>query len=524
MKNDTMLHPVSKIGAEERKDILSDNSAKKSSKTRHDRIAAAKRTASLFTAFSLACSCCACGSSPMPGQTSDNGSVKDISGYTDNGNTSAQTSGDSDSRSLPSNTSGLRFLCSEISANSCSANNGFYYLSQDFENTVDLGNGNQGTHLMYMDYASCQEVFLCSAPGCTHETADCTAVLDENFPPYSSNLFLHGDSLYILSRKNDFENSADFSSTFSESSGLVSPDNADSVTSLYRMNPDGTEREKVYTFDSDLIIEGTLAIDDNGLYAVAKKLSTEKSGDADYASSSQRTLVFLDLSSFTVRDICSLDFGDNIVWQMTGCANGCILLEGTDYEKKPTEEEYYDDDKFAEYYENSSQVFASLDIQNPKLREFYRTSNKTPLTKAILGDTIYLSRYGSEDIIGINTATGEEKVVASLPQSIIWDSLGDNILCCRNSDFSDYTYYFVNVDTGDVMHSSLVNKSLGWTLEFKAETDSDVLVIYDYAATPSELNEGGYTISMYQYGLISKEDLYSGVDNFRAIRMSGKGY
>lgn len=113
--------------------------------------------------------------------------------------------------------------------------------------------GSYGSRLMYMDYASCQEVYLCSSPGCNHDTLDCTAVLPQDeFPPYNAKLFLYQDSLYILSRQHDPSgNSATVVFGSDNESFFVSSSEMDTLAVLYRMNPDGTGRQKVYTFDSD---------------------------------------------------------------------------------------------------------------------------------------------------------------------------------------------------------------------------------------------------------------------------------
>ena len=76
--------------------------------------------------------------------------------------------------------------------------------------------------------------------------------------------------------------------------------------------------------------------------------------------------------------------------------------------------------------------------------------------------------------------------------------------------------------TGEISHSGLVNKTLGWDLDFKAVLEKDVLVVYDYEATSSW--GGSYEITLYQHGLISQEDLFVGNDNFRKINMVGKGW
>lgn len=55
----------------------------------------------------------------------------------------------------------------------CSTEDGFYYLTEE---DSELADGSYAPHLMYMDYATCQEVYLCSDSSCQHNTEDCTSV------------------------------------------------------------------------------------------------------------------------------------------------------------------------------------------------------------------------------------------------------------------------------------------------------------------------------------------------------------
>ncbi|MDE7352008.1 MAG: hypothetical protein K2O06_03010 [Acetatifactor sp.] len=476
--------------------------------------------------------CCACGKSDDDSPSSS--VIQDSRPKADSiSNTDAGASGSSPQKGAPVTQSagetgtdalGLRFLCADDGENGCSDSNGYYYLNYD---DIKLSDGSYGSHLMYMDYASCREIFLCSTPGCNHDSPDCTAVLpSREFPPFSTKLFLFQDHLYALCCQADAVVSLSAQSASGEDSSFMSGnDTIDHRAGvLYRMNPDGTGREKVYEFASGLTIEGTLAIDHNGLYVITKKLSSEKTETGSYTSASEESLMYLNLSSFEAQTLCSLDFGDNISWKVTGCAGGAILLRGTDYGRKLTTEEYNDNGQFKVYFQNSHEVFALLDPSTGSLREFYRISNARLLSTAVMNDTLYISIEGGDDIIGVNPTTGEQWTVASLPQTYIWDTLED-VLCCSSWNAGqDYTFYFVNVKTGEAFHSGLVNKSLGWRLEFKAETGRDVLVIYDYEAAPSALNDGGYEITREIYGLISREDLFAGKDNYREIQMSGKGY
>ena len=102
---------------------------------------------------------------------------------------------------------------------------------------------------------------------------------------------------------------------------------------LYRMNPDGTGRQKVYSFDPNLTLEGTLALDEQGLYAITKKLSTQKEGNGEYISAAEKTLVYLDLSSYSLTQISDMEFGDNISWDLIGCADApscwkALIMDG----------------------------------------------------------------------------------------------------------------------------------------------------------------------------------------------------
>ena len=492
-----------------------------------------KTAATVLTLIGIAVfTCCACSKSDDDSPSSSvNQGFNPQADFTSNedpgplntslGNLSGETASGGETGSTAS---GLRFLCTDDGEIEYFSEDGYYYLSHD---SIKLSDGSYGSHLMYMDYASCREIFLCSTPGCNHDSPDCTAVLPgREFPPFSTKLFLFPDHLYALCCQADAVVSFSAQSASGEDGSFMSGnDTIDHRAGvLYRMNPDGTGREKVYEFASGLTIEGTLAIDHNGLYVITKKLSSEKTETGSYTSASEESLMYLNLSSFEAQTLCSLDFGDNISWKVTGCAGGAILLRGTDYGRKLTTEEYYDNGQFKAYFQNSHEVFALLDPSTGSLREFYRISNARLLSTAVINDTLYISIEGGDEIIGVNPTTGEQWTVASLPQTYIWDTLED-VLCCSSWNAGqDYTFYFVNVKTGETFHSGLVNKSLGWRLEFKAETGRDVLVIYDYEAAPSALNDGGYEITREIYGLISREDLFAGKDNYREIQMSGKGY
>lgn len=459
----------------------------------------------LFMIATLICSLlCACGN--KTGTADGSSGAGQNSGMQQNGGGSNASFGNG----------GLQLLSDRYDKSACVTQNGYYYLT--FE-TTKLRDGNYGMHLMYMDFASGREIYLCSTAGCKHDSPDCPSVfLYDDFPQSTTIFFTIGDHLYILSREYDHDGSL--------SQGVITiGGDGTSVESspavLYRANLDGTDRKKIYTFDADLTLEDKVIGNDKGIYVITKKLSADKDGSQTYTTSSERKLMYLDLGSLSLSEVCSMDFGDHITWRIIGCCQNDFLLCGTDFGRELSRDEKWNDDVYKELYKNSHEVYALLSRDGGKPKEITRQSNRYESSAKLLGDCLYLSSGENQNIEALNIKTGEKKTLCTLPQNLIMDTLGDR-LCCRAWDLAgDPIWYFVDTKTGEITHSPLKILCNGWSVDFCGETAQDVLFIYDYDATDHK--DGSYSIHQYKYALISKDDLFAGKDNYRRIEMIGPG-
>lgn len=409
---------------------------------------------------------------------------------------------------------GLRFLCEPGTSAAVSSDAGYYYLKKE---GIELKDGSYGVHLMYMDYETQQEIYLCSTAGCGHDTLDCPAVLPaDEFSGYRSRLFLYRDGLYIINNGVDNDGTV---TTMSVGQSLEQPESPRIV--LYRANLDGTDRRPVYTLEDNLSLEELVLGDERGIYLITKELSMEQTENITYTTSAKRRMVRLDPEEGNAKEVCSMEFEGPISWQVADCSGNLLILSGIDYKREYTREEYWDDDAYKELYLNSDTVYATLNIDGGKKEEILRLSNQKEHSVQVVGDQLYFSLSDDGQIKSLDLLTGEEKVLCQLSQNLILDCLGD-ILCCRQWDLSaDHTWYFVNTKTGEISHSGLVNLCNGWSLEFMADLAEDVLVIYDYDAQGHA--DGSYEIFAYKYALISKEDLLAGREQYRKIKMIGKG-
>lgn len=401
----------------------------------------------------------------------------------------------------------------------CMSDTGYYYLPEE---PIELKKDFWGRQMMYIDFATRQEVYLCSEPGCRHNDRNCSAVWTEDDLGLTGNavLFVWKGKLYVVSKEPD--NDGSVTEIYDGDGNPVEEQREPTV--IYSMNLDGTDRKKEYTFAQDVTVEDMVLCDDEALYFTAKRIQTASEDGAVYSTYTQREIVRYRPGGAKPETVCPLEFGDQVLWRTIGCYDGKVVVSGTKYNKKLSLQEQMEleDEEYWEYANDSSEVFAVLNLADGSLKNIYSVRNDSDLlTSSIMsGDDLYVSREKDGMIQKVNLATGKAEKLAELEQGYIWGALSDKLFC-RTWEGQDNTFYFVDCKTGKVEHSSLVNQKNGWPLEIIGETGSQVLAIYDYEG--KELEEDTWDITRYQYGLIEKKDLCSGVGRFEKIAMKGKG-
>lgn len=404
----------------------------------------------------------------------------------------------------------------------CLSDAGYYYITEDVS---ELKKDFYGRQMMYMDFATKQEVYLCNELSCKHNDKNCSAVWteDEIDGIGSALLFVWKEKLYLISKEDDSEGSVETRIDGEENSVVEQY----MPTVIYSMGLDGTNRKKEYTFAQDVTVEDMVLCDDEALYFTAKQINTTSEKGTIYSTASKRELVRYQPDATKLETVCSLEFGDKIRWKAIGCYDGKVIVQGTKYKKKLSfkEEMELGQEEYWEYANNSSEVFAALNPADGSLKNIYSLKNdKDSINSSVmLGDYLYVSAQKEGKINKVNLGTGKVDRLAKLEQGYIAETLSDKLCCQSWNEGKDHdnTWYFVDCNTGKVEHSSLVNKRNGWELEIIGEIGSQVLVIYDYEG--KEIEKDTWDISRYQYGLIEKKDLCQGVDRFQKIAMKGAG-
>lgn len=388
---------------------------------------------------------------------------------------------------------------------SAAADGGYYYMTSG---AGELTDGREGRHLMYLDYASRQEVYLCGDPSCAHNTADCTSVFPIDEFGLRPSILVMGDKVYLLFKEPDMDGSV----SMGQGGGSGGAESVPAV--LYEMNADGTERDKIFTFEPNITVEDFTAGDGEGLYFITKRVSAVMGEGNTWFSSTDRNLVRLDISTGELSTICSMDFGDDIVWDVTGCFGRELILSGIDFGRAITIQDR--DDR--NIYDDADDVFATLDVDAGELHEFYRVKHPKSRSWELDGGTLYYAVDGSGEILAVSISNGKERVLCETPHDQLWGTVGGRLYTW---EYDDEAYYFIDPATGEISRCGLTNRTVGGTVKIVAEAGDEVLVIYDCDAVIK--SDGSYSASQYYYGLISKSDLYAGVGNYLPIKMIEKG-
>ena len=408
----------------------------------------------------------------------------------------------------------LTALCDDELYAHCGTEDGYYYIAEpSYEKDGAMRVYQDDPHIMYVDYATKQEVYLCSDAGCQHDTEACSAVLSsDEFPLDSTRIFVWNGKLYALSREEDSEGGTSVEYVAIGEEGFAEAESRPAV--LYRMNLDGSGREKVYTFENGLTLEHNVYGDGSGIYFIAKRLSTERDGNASYTSASERMILRIDPDHGTVETVCDLNWDDGITWRTVGCADRGFVFEGVAGDVD------YESEDWLSQYESTRMEWVYLDLDSGDRSEIYSVDNRNLSSSLMKDGLLYVSSDSDNTIYAIDPVGGDRAAVASLPQSYLLSTLG-RYLCCVTWNDPDDTLYFVDCTDGSVHSCPFTMERTGFLMELVESNSTDAIVIYDCEATSS--GNGVYDVERYLLALIPIDDLVNGRATFQPIAMVGPG-
>ena len=403
--------------------------------------------------------------------------------------------------------------------NGCGTDEGYYNVQSNVA-------GGEYYCITYVDYATKQEVILCSDSSCRHDSERCTAVIPPLWGEFGE-MFFYGEHLYYL--VTDWDNEGVISAGGYSAKGDFWNDPANAITpQLYRMNPDGTNRELVYTFGAGERVESFAVGDGDGIWFVTKEPTIERdenTGTSRYGSKN-RAAVRLDLNERKIVEQIPLFYKDNIQKEFIGVSGSRMIFGGIAYPDGKSALDYMDilapspivgdTSGMAEYLEFMSTceyAFFALNVVDKTMKEIYRAGfDDISLNFTQVGEKLYIPTgedYTSAFALDLNTGDTEDFHV---PEGYELDGfVGERPLFISTD--GEYKRYFSDPDTGEMISWAL-DDTYGRVITVNSDS---ALVIYKTVG--EELPEGGILNPYNLYALISLDDLYNGRGNFELIEM-----
>lgn len=368
--------------------------------------------------------------------------------------------------------------------------NGYFYIKRD-----DLRE-----NIMYFDYNSKQEVYLCNKPNCTHDTNNCPSFLD--FKGLNE-LFYYNNSLYFL------ESSAKGTTISASFDGTIQ--NIDQEPSaLYKMNLDGTEKQKVFVTPNGSRISTPFAIKDQLLYGYLEKSEVEKSENASFKNKiTERTLIEIDLNTGNYKKLKK-----GLYEEIIGIYNNKLVIRDIAYIKDP---DSFDDNTNAyvnNLYQSNTKI-KLFDVQTKKEEIIYEDIFRNMENMTFYKNGIYIKGKDKGIIEYIDFSTKKKEVIKELSQKnfIIETIIDDKMLVYdynRENGHVNFAYY-IDLINNELNEFTLKDND-GYLIEILSSNDDYYFVKTETIYGENYTTWAGTTqkeVIGDNYGLIKKEDYWS---------------
>lgn len=396
--------------------------------------------------------------------------------------------------------------------------------------------GEENAAIRYIDYKAKKEVYLCNKLNCEHNNKNCTAVLPNQDFSAESCLFGDGKYIYILTTPYDSAGSMEveeYNRDMGDGAGLSPVSGSNEAPAIYRMNKDGSDREKVFELESGVIAEAQVIGDGKYLYIVTKKNKSESKGNKTYHVGYDRKLIKIDLEKESSEEVTNLKAEQNII----GCSGRNLIVSEDDFGRELSFEEQHDDDTYNKLFEKSKHIISSMNIDTGKVTELKSMKNsKDKLTmEKVWNDKLYVSSEGEKYLEITDLKSGEKENLklndAYTIEEIISIKNGADVVVgtpysdIGSGDEKGWSNYLINTKTGKVTKSTLQDR-YNKPIRIEAQNEEYLYVENNSKNTTEYVAWAGVNqevVSEVEYSLISKKDYLANKANYQKMELLNGG-
>ena len=369
------------------------------------------------------------------------------------------------------------------------------------------------TNIMYVDYKTKKQIYLCDKSECNHDNEKCTSFIDFKYAAMEKMLLCDDKYLYLITSEYNNTNGISTSISYGEFGGT----NEDQPTTIYRMNLDGSNKKLLATLNTGESLSNSFFTDGNYIYGIAMKNSTVILDDnSSYADSDSCRLIGISNDNGEVKEISKWDSN----WSILGTFNNKVIVKQLKFNKELTIEDKIDEEKYKELLSNADDVIVAFDIKTREFEHLISNKSSNDYYYNMYGKDIFYYSYNGNKIMSFDLNTKEEYVFLESKYSNIQQIYDGYII---SSDWSDDNTgaYLINIDNKSINDFKLI-KNNGFPVNIIAES-KDLFFVESNCDIESEYVEwAGITQEIEtnrQYSLISKEDFFNGNKNYENVKL-----
>lgn len=349
-----------------------------------------------------------------------------------------------------------------------------------------------GRNIMYTDFATGKQIYLCNRPECYHNDESCPRYFSGNYTSVRPFIDKSGTKLLCYVTYMDEE--------------------YNSIFQLLSMNLDGSERKLVCELGVDVVNIGHVVASDDKIYNMVSQPNFIK-------REVEQKLISIDLSTGEKKELYTFDNREQI---MSAHGSKIYLID---------------------YGGDADTVIEALDLSTGEKKEVYsytpyRTENMVSALGAIgYENFIYVVNAEKDTYEKINLDTGESRTLTTSfskhinTQNSIYqvDVLDGHIFVQNaskmdaNGNFDDH-WYAIDMQTGDIIEQDIEyyqfkERRVAYPIaRFKDsmliayDLENVTVTIYGPGNTPYEVES-----PVYKYGIISKSDFYNNIKNIQPV-------
>lgn len=397
----------------------------------------------------------------------------------------------------------IRMLHSK-SGESCGSKDGYYSIHSNEDGMMNI---------MYVDYNTKKQIYLCDKSECKHDNEKCTSFIDFKYGAMEKTILCDDKYLYFIASEYNNENGVSTSINYGDSG----QEKEDKPTTIYRMNLDGSNKKILATLSTGEVLGDSFFTDGNYIYAVAMKtVTTALEENSSYTYSDNSRLIGISNDSGEIREVSKWDSDCRVL----GTFDNKVIALKLKFNKEVTIEDKVDEEKYTELLKNAEEAIVSFDIKTGNFEELSSSKSKEGYYYNMYGKDIFYSSYQGDKIMAFDLNSNKEYVFLESKYSNIQQIYDGYIISSHWSDDNEDSY-IINIDDKSVNKFKLI-KNNGYPVNIISES-KDLFFVESNCDVESEYVEwADVTQEIHtnkQYSLISKEDFFKGNKNFQGVKL-----